>query len=97
MRLKGLTMLSDITRLIEGIFRSDNVNGNINIFVELFRLHLLPDERRYLQSKQKKKTCNPYFDETLVFQVGGNFSLKSLMVKYKPIRALVMNTELITL
>ncbi|CAG9856419.1 unnamed protein product [Phyllotreta striolata] len=30
---------------------------------------LLPDERRYLQSRQKKKTCNPYFDETLVFQV----------------------------
>lgn len=30
----------------------------------------MPDERRYLQSKQKKKTCNPYFDETLVFQVG---------------------------
>lgn len=29
----------------------------------------MPDERRYLQSKQKKKTCNPYFDETLVFQV----------------------------
>jgi hypothetical protein len=34
-----------------------------------FRLHLMPDERRYLQSKQKKKTCNPYFDETFVFQV----------------------------
>lgn len=33
------------------------------------RLHLMPDERRYLQSKQRKKTCNPYFDETLVFQV----------------------------
>lgn len=37
--------------------------------VLFFRLHLMPDERRYLQSKQKKKTCNPYFDETLVFQV----------------------------
>nr|CAD7257552.1 unnamed protein product [Timema shepardi] len=33
-------------------------------------LHLIPDERRrYLQSRQKKKTCNPYFDETFVFQV----------------------------
>lgn len=37
------------------------------------RLHLMPDERRYLQSKQKKKTCNPYFDETLVFQVSNSF------------------------
>ncbi|KAK3920631.1 Synaptotagmin-15, partial [Frankliniella fusca] len=33
------------------------------------RLHLIPDERRHLQSRQKKKTCNPVFDETFVFQV----------------------------
>lgn len=29
----------------------------------------MPDERRTLQSKQKKKTCNPFFEETFVFQV----------------------------
>ena len=29
----------------------------------------MPDERRYLQTKYKKKTCNPVFDETYVFQV----------------------------
>ena len=29
----------------------------------------MPDERRYLQSKFKKKTCNPKFEESFVFQV----------------------------
>ncbi|XP_050299197.1 synaptotagmin-15-like isoform X2 [Anthonomus grandis grandis] len=43
--------------------------GAVNNCDPFVRLHLMPDERRYLQSKQKKKTCNPYFDETLVFQV----------------------------
>ncbi|XP_060523098.1 LOW QUALITY PROTEIN: synaptotagmin-15-like [Cylas formicarius] len=43
--------------------------GSVNNCDPFVRLHLMPDERRYLQSKQKKKTCNPYFDETLVFQV----------------------------
>ncbi|CAH1399074.1 unnamed protein product [Nezara viridula] len=32
-------------------------------------LHLIPNERRTQQSRQKKKTCNPFFDETFVFQV----------------------------
>ncbi|PNF43215.1 hypothetical protein B7P43_G15666 [Cryptotermes secundus] len=43
--------------------------GTVNSCDPFVRLHLIPDERRYLQSKQKKKTCNPYFDETFVFQV----------------------------
>lgn len=29
----------------------------------------MPDERRYLQSKLRKKTCNPKFEESYVFQV----------------------------
>ena len=29
----------------------------------------MPDERRYLQSKLKKKTCHPKFEESYVFQV----------------------------
>ncbi|KAK2141170.1 hypothetical protein LSH36_1148g00001 [Paralvinella palmiformis] len=33
------------------------------------RLYLLPDERRYLQSKCKKKTCNPNYNEDFIFQV----------------------------
>ncbi|KAH7977898.1 hypothetical protein HPB49_003870 [Dermacentor silvarum] len=31
-------------------------------------IQLLPDERRYQQTKFKKKTCNPVFDETYIFQ-----------------------------
>ncbi|XP_028179560.1 synaptotagmin-15-like isoform X1 [Ostrinia furnacalis] len=33
------------------------------------KLQLMPDERRVLQTKQKKKTCNPFFDETFVYQI----------------------------
>lgn len=33
------------------------------------RIQLMPDERRALQTKQKKKTCNPFYDETFVYQV----------------------------
>ncbi|XP_076066384.1 synaptotagmin-15-like [Oratosquilla oratoria] len=33
------------------------------------RLAVMPDERRLLQTKQKRKTCNPVFDETFVFQM----------------------------
>ncbi|XP_070182775.1 synaptotagmin-15-like [Littorina saxatilis] len=33
------------------------------------RIYLMPDERRYLQSKFRKKTCNPKFEESYVFQV----------------------------
>ncbi|XP_037301755.1 synaptotagmin-15-like, partial [Manduca sexta] len=32
------------------------------------KIQLMPDERRVLQTKQKKKTCNPFFDETFVYQ-----------------------------
>ncbi|XP_015273029.1 PREDICTED: synaptotagmin-15-like [Gekko japonicus] len=36
------------------------------------KIYLLPDERRYLQSKIKRKTLNPQFDEDFVFQVSSN-------------------------
>jgi len=44
-------------------------NNNNEFATVLFRIYLLPDERRYLQSKFKKKTSNPRFDESFVFQV----------------------------
>ncbi|KAJ1522184.1 hypothetical protein ONE63_002494 [Megalurothrips usitatus] len=46
--------------------RTVATTNNCDPFV---RLHLIPDERRHLQSRQKKKTCNPVFDETFVIQV----------------------------
>ncbi|KAG8329239.1 calcium ion-regulated exocytosis of neurotransmitter [Homalodisca vitripennis] len=35
----------------------------------IVRLWVTPNGRRYQQSRQKKKTCNPYYDETFIFQV----------------------------
>lgn len=43
--------------------------GSVNNCDPFVRLSLIPDERRYLQSKTKKKNCNPKFDETFVFQI----------------------------
>ncbi|XP_053209596.1 synaptotagmin-15-like [Panonychus citri] len=45
------------------------VKGSVNCSDPFVRIYLLPDGRRYVQSKVKKKTCNPRFDETFVFQV----------------------------
>ncbi|BFZ02988.1 hypothetical protein BsWGS_06027 [Bradybaena similaris] len=46
--------------------RTQGVDNACDPFV---RLYLMPDERRYLQSRFRKKTCNPKFEETFVFQV----------------------------
>ncbi|XP_039199320.1 synaptotagmin-15-like isoform X1 [Crotalus tigris] len=35
----------------------------------LVKIYLLPDERRYLQSKTKRKNFNPQFEEDFVFQI----------------------------
>ncbi|KAL4239872.1 calcium ion-regulated exocytosis of neurotransmitter [Mactra antiquata] len=40
----------------------------------------MPDERRYLQSRFKKKTCCPKFEESYVFQVS-NRSINDRMLK----------------
>lgn len=41
------------------------------------RIQLMPDERRALQTKQKKKTCNPFYDENFVYQVSIIFVLQA--------------------
>ncbi|XP_059158664.1 synaptotagmin-15-like [Physella acuta] len=46
--------------------RTQGVDNACDPFVRLF---LMPDERRYLQSKFRRKTCHPKFEETYVFQV----------------------------
>ncbi|XP_071526688.1 synaptotagmin-15-like isoform X2 [Panulirus ornatus] len=43
--------------------------GSTNACDPYVRLTVLPDERRYLQTKQKKKTCNPVFDEHFGFHI----------------------------
>ncbi|XP_049666090.1 synaptotagmin-15-like isoform X2 [Accipiter gentilis] len=40
------------------------------------KIYLLPDKRSYLQSKTKRKTLNPQFDENFVFQVSSKMLLQ---------------------
>ncbi|KAG7312339.1 hypothetical protein JYU34_001824, partial [Plutella xylostella] len=50
------------------------------------KIQLLPDERRVLQTKQKKKSCNPFYDETFVYQVPAG-KLECLTLKLSVIDA----------
>lgn len=43
--------------------------GSTNACDPFVRICLLPDTRSHLQSRFKKKTCNPKFDESFIFQV----------------------------
>ncbi|KAF8796403.1 Synaptotagmin-15 like protein [Argiope bruennichi] len=45
------------------------VYGCNNCCDPFVRIYVLPDERRYIQSKMKKKTCNPKFEENFIFQM----------------------------
>ncbi|XP_036591900.1 synaptotagmin-15-like [Trichosurus vulpecula] len=47
----------------------------------LVKLYLLPDERRFLQSKTKRKTANPQFDENFIFQVSSR-TVTQRMLKF---------------
>ncbi|XP_054713832.1 synaptotagmin-15-like [Uloborus diversus] len=64
---------STLERLIVRVLKARNlpsrVYGQPNCCDPFVRIYLMPDERRYLQSKPKKKTCNPTFDETFLFQL----------------------------
>ncbi|XP_054773392.1 synaptotagmin-15-like [Lytechinus pictus] len=60
-------------RLVVSLIKSKNLPsrtlGSANQCDPLVKVFLLPEERRHLQSKVKRKTCNPKFDESFVFQV----------------------------
>ncbi|XP_063861689.1 synaptotagmin-15-like isoform X2 [Scylla paramamosain] len=64
---------SDAEKLLVTLIKAKNLPsrliGSINSCDPYVRLYLMPDERRYLQTKIRKKTCNPRFDETFGFQV----------------------------
>ncbi|EEB17953.1 synaptotagmin-15, putative [Pediculus humanus corporis] len=70
-------------KLLVSILKAKNLPsrtvGTVNGCDPFIRLHLLPDERRYQQSKVKKKSCNPFFDETFVFQVPAKDLLDHLL------------------
>lgn len=57
-------------RLLVGLIKARRLRAPSEACSPLVKLYLLPDERRFLQSKTKRKTSNPQFDEHFVFQVG---------------------------
>ncbi|XP_069835308.1 synaptotagmin-15-like isoform X4 [Dendropsophus ebraccatus] len=58
-------------RLVVSLIKVRNLQFSSDACNPYVKMHLLPDERRYLQSKTKRKTLNPQFDENFVFQVSG--------------------------
>ncbi|XP_073430953.1 synaptotagmin-15 isoform X1 [Dendrobates tinctorius] len=58
-------------RLVVSLIKVRNLQFSSDSCNPFVKMHLLPDERRYLQSKTKRKTLNPQFDENFVFQVSG--------------------------
>ncbi|XP_064457862.1 synaptotagmin-15-like [Ornithodoros turicata] len=58
-----------VVRVVKARNLPSRVCGSINCCDPFVRIYLMPDERRYLQTKCKKKTCNPIFDESYVFQI----------------------------
>ncbi|EDL24872.1 mCG4597, partial [Mus musculus] len=56
-------------RLLVGLIKAQQLQVPSETCSTLVKLHLLPDERRFLQSKTKHKICNPQFDENFIFQV----------------------------
>ncbi|XP_075734405.1 synaptotagmin-15 isoform X2 [Rhipicephalus microplus] len=56
-------------RVIKARNLPSRVCGSVNCCDPFVRIQILPDERRYQQTKFKKKTCNPVFDETYIFQI----------------------------
>lgn len=56
-------------RLLVGLIKAQRLHTPSENCGLLVKLHLLPDERRFLQSKTKRRTTSPQFDEQFIFQV----------------------------
>uniref|UniRef100_G1SLQ1 Synaptotagmin-15 n=1 Tax=Oryctolagus cuniculus TaxID=9986 RepID=G1SLQ1_RABIT len=56
-------------RLLVGLIKARQLRAPSETCRPLVKLHLLPDERRFVQSKTRCKSANPQFDEHFVFQV----------------------------
>ncbi|XP_045882120.1 synaptotagmin-15-like [Meles meles] len=59
----------DAERLLVGLIKAWRLHAPSESCSPFVKLHLLPDERRFLQSKTKRKTSSPQFDEHFIFQV----------------------------
>ncbi|XP_030426875.1 synaptotagmin-15-like isoform X1 [Gopherus evgoodei] len=56
-------------RLLVSLIKARKLHPPTDSCSPFVKIYLLPDERRYLQSKTKRKTLNPQFDENFIFQV----------------------------
>ncbi|XP_061052565.1 synaptotagmin-15-like [Eubalaena glacialis] len=56
-------------RLLVGLIKAQRLQAPSETCSPLVKLHLLPDERHFLQSKTKCRTTSPQFDEHFIFQV----------------------------
>uniref|UniRef100_A0A6J0TZP3 Synaptotagmin-15 n=1 Tax=Pogona vitticeps TaxID=103695 RepID=A0A6J0TZP3_9SAUR len=59
-------------RLLVSLIKARKLQPPSSSCNPLVKIYLLPDERRYLQSKIKRKNLNPQFDENFVFQISSN-------------------------
>ncbi|XP_075790933.1 synaptotagmin-15 isoform X2 [Pelodiscus sinensis] len=56
-------------RLLVSLIKARKLQPPTESCSTFVKIYLLPDERCYLQSKTKRKTLNPQFDESFIFQV----------------------------
>ncbi|XP_055986408.1 synaptotagmin-15 [Sorex fumeus] len=56
-------------RLLVGLMKAQRLQAPSESCGTLVKLHLLPDERRFLQSKATGEPSNPHFDQRFLFQV----------------------------
>ncbi|XP_007478698.1 synaptotagmin-15 [Monodelphis domestica] len=70
-------------RLLVGLIKARKLQtpSPLETCSPLVKLYLLPDERRFLQSKMKRKTTNPQFDENFIFQVSSR-TITQRMLKF---------------
>ncbi|XP_053161079.1 synaptotagmin-15 [Hemicordylus capensis] len=59
-------------RLLVSLIKARKLQPTTSSCNPFVKIYLLPDERRYLQSRTKRKNLNPQFDENFVFQVSSN-------------------------
>ncbi|XP_039628949.1 SH2 domain-containing protein 4B [Polypterus senegalus] len=56
-------------QLLVSLVKATNLPPVCESYPVLLKLCLLPGDRRHLQSKSKRRSCNPVFNENYVFQV----------------------------
>ncbi|XP_006630987.2 synaptotagmin-15 [Lepisosteus oculatus] len=56
-------------QLLVSLLRATNLPSLCQVFPTLVKVHLLPAERHHVQAKAKRKSCNPQFGDSFVFQV----------------------------